>query len=215
MNLWLDSFVFGFVNSVHCACMCGPLALLLHGTTQSSFSYHLGRVLAYGVVGVVLGGIGAALGTSELSAPTSIAAFVLAGGLIVLVLFGERGAIKIPGMQQLVPRVHRAGRSLPPTMRAGLLGIATPLLPCGLLWSVFAGAGVAGSASGGASVMTGFALGSLPLLFFAQSQAGRFAERFGPRAVRWLQTGAMLLAAAALIWRGIANLNGGSCCAGA
>lgn len=212
MNLWLDSFVFGAANSLHCACMCGPLALMLHGTAGCALSYHAGRTLAYGTVGVGLGGLGAALGAEQLAAPASVVAFVLAAGLVALVLFGITGALNVPGLRRLVPRLTSHTRGMSPAVRAGLLGVVTPLLPCGLLWSAFAGASVAGSAAGGAVVMTGFALGSLPLLFLAQRGAGRFAERFGPRAVQILQKSAMLLAAGALVWRGLANLQGGSCC---
>lgn len=212
MNLWLDSFVFGAANSLHCACMCGPLALMLQGNVVSSFSYHAGRTAAYGTLGVVLGGLGAVVGSTELAAPASIVAFVMAAGLILLVLVGERGAMRIPGLERMVPRLTARTRHLSPTARAGILGVVTPLLPCGLLWSAFAGASVAGSAADGAAVMTGFALGSLPLLFLAQTQAGSFARRFGPRAVQILQRSAMLLAAGALVWRGYANLQGSSCC---
>lgn len=212
MTLWFDSFVFGAANSVHCACMCGPLALMLHGGAKCAFSYHAGRVLGYGTVGVVLGWLGSALGSNELATPTATVAFVLAAGILLLALVGNTGAMRIPGLSRLVPAITAHTRRLGPVKRAGLLGVVTPLLPCGLLWSAFAGAGVAGSAFAGAEVMTGFALGSLPLLFVAQSQAGRITRRFGPRAVQVLQRSAMLLAAAALIWRGFANLQGGSCC---
>ncbi|MCA8950509.1 MAG: sulfite exporter TauE/SafE family protein [Planctomycetes bacterium] len=212
MNLWFDSFVFGMANSLHCACMCGPLALLLHGGAVPALSYHAGRTIAYGTVGIGLGGLGAALGARELGAPTATVAFVLAFGLIILVLFGDRGLLKIPVVERLVPRLTAKTRAMSPFARAGLLGLVTPLLPCGLLWSTFAGAGVAGSWLGGLAVMTGFAVGSLPLLFVAQQSAGRFAARFGPRAVKNLQRVAMLLAAGALLWRGFANLGGGSCC---
>jgi uncharacterized protein len=60
--------------------------------------------------------------------------------------------------------------------------------------------------------MTGFALGSLPLLFLAQTQAGRLLRRFNPRTLAYVQKGAMLAAAALLVWRGIASTQGGSCC---
>jgi uncharacterized protein len=92
------------------------------------------------------------------------------------------------------------------------MGLATPLLPCGLLWSACAGAAVAGSSLAGGTVMLGFALGSLPLLLLAQTQAGRLARHFGPRTLMWVQRGSMLLAAGLLAWRGILALQGESCC---
>jgi len=136
----------------------------------------------------------------------------MAGGLIALALFGDRGVMRIPLIGQLVPRITARTRRLSPVTRAAMLGVVTPLLPCGLLWAAFAGASVAGSATSGATVMAAFALGSLPLLFLAQSQAGRIATRFSPRSVQILQRSAMLLAAITLAWRGYANLHGDSCC---
>jgi uncharacterized protein len=212
MTPWFDSFVFGAANSLHCACMCGPLALAFQGGTRGAVAYHLGRTLAYGAVGVALGGIGSALGSRQLGTPTAWVAFVLAAGLLVLALVGERGAMAIPGLGQALQRVMGKTRSLSPAVRAGLLGVFTPLLPCGLLWAACAGAAVSGSAVDGGGVMTGFALGSLPLLLLAQTQAGRLARRFGPRTLMFVQRGAMLLAAGTLVWRGIVSMQGESCC---
>lgn len=212
MPLLFESFVFGAANSVHCACMCGPLALAFHGGGGGSFSYHIGRTISYGALGVGLGAAGAAVGSRELGTPTAWVSFVLAAGLVVLALLGERGAMKIPGLGQLLSRAMAKSRGLSPTFRAGLLGLFTPLLPCGLLWAACAGAAISGSALGGGGVMTGFALGSLPLLLLAQTQAGRLARHFGPRTLFYVQRGAMLLAAGTLVWRGSLALQGGSCC---
>lgn len=212
MTPWFDSFIFGAANSLHCACMCGPLALAFQGGAKGALSYHLGRTFSYGSIGVVLGGLGSAMGTGSLSTPTAWVAFVLAAGLCVLALLGERGAMAIPGLGQALQRAMAGTRSWGPTARAGLLGLCTPLLPCGLLWAACAGASLAGSALDGGGVMLGFALGSLPLLLLAQTQAGRLARHFGPRTLQLVQRGAMLLAAATLVWRGILSLQGSSCC---
>jgi len=60
--------------------------------------------------------------------------------------------------------------------------------------------------------MTGFAIGSLPLLLLAQTQVGALARRFGTTTLQWIQRSAMLLAAAMLLWRGVTAMQGGSCC---
>jgi sulfite exporter TauE/SafE len=212
MTPWLESFVFGAANSVHCACMCGPLALAFHGGSKSALSYHVGRTAAYGAVGVGLGGLGSALGASALGTPTAWVAFVLATGLVVLALVGERGAIRIPGLDRILRSGMQASRSLSAGSRALLLGLLTPLLPCGLLWSACSGAALAGSMPAGGVVMLGFALGSLPLLLFAQLQAGWLTRRFGAKTLQWVQRLAMLSAAAVLAWRGFVALQGESCC---
>tara|TARA_R110002072_G_scaffold25443_6_gene85133 strand:- start:78839 stop:79492 length:654 start_codon:yes stop_codon:yes gene_type:complete len=216
MTLLLDSFVFGAVNSIHCAFMCGPLALAFHGGTKGgatgAAAYHVGRASSYTAIGIALGGLGTVLGSDQLASPTAYVAFVLAAGLIVLATVGERGAIAIPGLNSALKKAMSKSRTWSSTKRAALLGLFTPLLPCGLLWAALAGATVAGSAFDGGTVMTGFALGSLPLLFLAQTQATRLASRFGPNTIRWVQRTAMLTAAGMLIWRGVISLQGESCC---
>lgn len=212
MTPWFESFVFGAANSVHCACMCGPLALAFQGGAKGALAYHLGRTASYGAVGVALGGLGSALGTRELGTPTAWVAFVLAAGLIVLALLGERGAIAIPGLGDTLKRAMSSTRTWSPSLRAGALGVVTPLLPCGLLWAACAGAAIAGSPLAGGGSMLGFALGSLPLLLLAQTQVGRLAQRFGPRTLFWVQRLAMLGAAGTLIWRGVVSMQGESCC---
>ncbi|MBL9080052.1 MAG: sulfite exporter TauE/SafE family protein [Planctomycetes bacterium] len=192
--------------------MCGPLALAFAGGTRGAVSYHSGRAVSYGALGVGLGAAGSALGSRELGAPTAWVSFALAFGIVVLVLLGERGAVRIPGLGPLVQRVLGRVRGLPPVWRAAVFGLGTPLLPCGLLWSACAGAAVAGSALAGGTVMLGFALGSLPVLLLAQTQALRLAQRLGPTTLLWVQRIAMLSAAAVLVWRGVLAMRGESCC---
>lgn len=212
MTPWFDSFIFGAANSLHCACMCGPLALAFQGGAKGALTYHVGRTLSYGAVGVVLGSLGSALGARELGTPTATVAFVLATGLVVLAVLGERGALAIPGLGRTVQAALARTRTWSPSLRAGLLGACTPLLPCGLLWAACTGAALAGSGLDGGGVMGGFALGSLPLLLLAQTQVGALARRFGPRTLLYVQRSAMLLAAGTLVWRGLATMNGSSCC---
>ena len=211
MSLAFDSFVFGAANSVHCACMCGPLALAFGGGGRAATAYQLGRTSSYALVGSILGGTGAAIGSANFGVPSATTAYVLAAGLVVLALLGERGAMKIPLLSRLLGKVTQKGRALSPAMRALLLGATTPLLPCGLLWSACAGAAVAGSALAGAEVMAGFALGAVPLLLLAHANAPSLARRLPPATLAWIQRGAMLSAAALLVWRGMQAQSGGCC----
>jgi sulfite exporter TauE/SafE len=212
MSPWVDSFIFGAANSLHCACMCGPLALAFHGGAVATTAWHAGRVLAYAGLGAALGAAGGVLGSPGFGVPSASVAFVLAAGLVVLALLGERGALAVPGLGGPLQRLVASTRGWSPTWRAGALGVLTPLLPCGLLWAACGGASLAGSAAGGSGVMAGFALGSLPLLWLAQTRVGSLSRRFGPRAVRFVQRAAMLSAAALLVWRGVTTLHGGDCC---
>lgn len=212
MSPWLDSFVFGAANSLHCAGMCGPLALAFQGGRGPAVAWHLARLASYTAIGFVLGGLGGSLGATHL--PSSAVAFVLAAGLIVLALTGERLAIAIPGLSGPLQRVLARTRTGSPTWRAFALGLLTPLLPCGLLWAACGGAALAGSALAGGAAMAGFAVGALPVLLLAQVHIHAIVGRFGAPAVRTLQKIAMLLAAGLLLWRGLLALQGSSCCSG-
>lgn len=212
MAPWFESFVFGCANSLHCACMCGPLALAFHGGASGVLSYQCARAVSYGAIGVVLGATGAVLGASSLGAPTAWVAFVFAAALVLLAVFGERGIVELPGAGRVLNAATARGRRWSPGVRGAVLGLLTPLLPCGLLWSACAGATLAGSAFAGGAAMFLFALGSLPLLLLAQTQAVPLARRFGPRALAIAARVTMLLAAGVLVWRGIAAQSGGCCC---
>src|SRR5690242_19956943 len=72
MQLW-TAFVLGIVGSLHCAAMCGPLALALPatGATPVSFfagraAYNTGRIATYCILGAVLGLMGQALALAGL-----------------------------------------------------------------------------------------------------------------------------------------------------
>jgi sulfite exporter TauE/SafE len=67
MELW-TAFLLGLVGSLHCAGMCGPLALALPpaGNSNSTYflgraAYNFGRVITYCMMGVVFGLIGKSL----------------------------------------------------------------------------------------------------------------------------------------------------------
>ena len=71
MQPLFESFVFGMANSLHCACMCGPLALAFHGTqgpaAGGALLYQSGRFASYATVGTGLGAAGAVLGAERKS----------------------------------------------------------------------------------------------------------------------------------------------------
>ncbi len=211
MTPFVESFVFGAANSLHCACMCGPLTLGAAGSLSATATYQGGRATSYAILGAAIGATGTWLGSGRIQAPTAVVSYVLAAAIVVLALGGDRGAIRVPFLQGALRRVTTAGRAFGPRTRAALMGLATPLLPCGLLWSAFAAAAVSGSAVGGSMTMLGFALGSLPLLLLAQWRAPLLVRRLSPMVLTVVQRGAMLLAAGLLVWRGMQASHGGCC----
>ena len=59
------AFIFGLISSFHCIGMCGPIALMLPVDRSNQakkvtqiISYHLGRLTAYGTIGLLFGILG-------------------------------------------------------------------------------------------------------------------------------------------------------------
>ena len=62
------AFIFGLISSFHCIGMCGPIALMLpvDRTNQAKkvtqiMTYHIGKLTAYGIIGLIFGLLGKGL----------------------------------------------------------------------------------------------------------------------------------------------------------
>jgi sulfite exporter TauE/SafE len=139
--------------------------------TQST--YHLARGLGYIALGGVAGALGAALDLGGSMVGVQRIASIAAGGFIAIL--GAVMLLRIAGARiphaatpawvlRLVRSVHGRAMRMPPVARAGAIGLATPLLPCGWLYAFVAVAAGAGSILGGMAVMTAFWLGTIPVL---------------------------------------------------
>jgi sulfite exporter TauE/SafE len=154
--------VAGLVSAPHCAAMCGPLALAAcdapgrDESLRAGARYGLGRFGSYMITGALAGALGSglvqALRGEGLQRFVSLA---LAAGLALAawrVLRSGRPAALVK-LRTSAPR-----RRVP----AGLMGLATGLLPCGALASGLLIAASAGSWWGGALAMAVFAGASAP-----------------------------------------------------
>ena len=84
---------------------------------------------------------------------------------------------------------------------AAALGLATPLLPCGPLYFLLTLALLSGSALRGVEFMLAFGLGTVPLLWLLQSQAGWIRSRLSPLWLGRLRLGLALATALVISWR--------------
>ncbi|GMV40843.1 MAG: hypothetical protein AMXMBFR64_25590 [Myxococcales bacterium] len=169
------------LGSLHCMGMCGGLVAFWAGTDRSRGRARLGGLVAYNgarasiyvTLGLVAGGIGAAVDVAGEAAGLQRAAAVLAGstmvawGVIALLrVLGVRlGSLGVPdGLRRATTRVIGALRGHHPVLRAAAMGLLTAILPCGWLYAFVITAAGAGSALGGAAVMAAFWAGTLPVL---------------------------------------------------
>lgn len=164
-------------GSLHCAVMCGPLRLLTIGVKGAPWKYQAGRALAYASLGAAAGGLGFVL-------PWWALAAVIAAGFALSVLRVEL----FPGFRA---RVLRAGASCP-----FFLGLASGLLPCGLLHGWVAAAAATAHPLQGAALLLVLWLGSTPALELAPGLLRKPLAKLKARHPRALT--AVLLAAALL-----------------
>ncbi len=169
MALW-TAFVLGLFGSLHCAGMCGPLALALPvtGCSRMSFlagraAYNLGRITAYCSLGVVVGLIGRSFAIAGLQRWASLGA-----GAIILISFAASPHLGFGSPALDTVAWLKAG--LAPLLRQRtipamfLLGALNGLLPCGLVYVACASAVAFGGFLSAITYMLAFGLGTLPLM---------------------------------------------------
>lgn len=177
MELW-TAFALGLVGSLHCAGMCGPLALALPpaGHTAASYvfgrvAYNLGRVITYCVLGLIFGLIGKTLLLAGVQRWLSITL----GGILLVGLFLSR---RLALWQPVIALVGQLKSRMAGLLRRRsydallVLGLLNGLLPCGLVYVAGAGATATGDLFNGALYMLAFGLGTVPLML-AISLSGR------------------------------------------
>ncbi|MEQ9570430.1 MAG: sulfite exporter TauE/SafE family protein [Longimicrobiales bacterium] len=148
----------GLVGSPHCMGMCGGFAVACGGGRRG-VAWHAGRLTTYAVLGAVAGGFGAALpGPPWVAAVVSAALLIwFAGALAGLV---PEPTLRIPGVSGLAGRAIGKGGFGP----GYALGLATGLLPCGLVYAALAIPVASGAPMVGAASMVAFGLGTVPAL---------------------------------------------------
>lgn len=201
------AFVAGMVTSVHCVGMCGPLSCSwAMGAKGGSFMrstalYHGGRLISYGAAGALAGAIGVVPLAFFQHGAGMVLPWLLVLAFIIVGLGLDKWLPKPRLFAEGLRRVQTAAFQMKSTLRAALLGLATPLLPCGPLYLMLALATANGSALRGAGFAAAFGLGTLPLLFLAQTQLHLIGGRMRPETMRRVQRGLALVTAVILAWR--------------
>lgn len=202
------SFCMGLVGSLHCALMCGPLALALPvvGQTRSSFVasrlvYNFARITVYSVLGLCFGLIGKSLALAGFQQWLSIAAGV---SMIAFLLLGLNG-VKNPFWKSSlwIRSVFRDFIKRRSYLALFILGVANGLLPCGLVYM----AGTASAASGeilqSALCMFTFGLGTLPVMLGMTLSGKSFTRLIQGLRLKPIAPMAVAVVGVALILRGM------------
>jgi sulfite exporter TauE/SafE len=180
------AFMLGLVGSLHCAGMCGPIALALPMNNQSWISrisggllYNLGKIITYGLLGTIFGlaGMGFFLGGIQQWVSIILGALMILAVLIPRVggvgrnLAGAAdkltGAVKKPFIRLFKLKTYRS---------LFFIGLLNGFLPCGLVYIALAGALIMSKYYEGALYMVFFGFGTVPMLL-AISVAGNIISQ--------------------------------------
>ncbi|MGN6552578.1 MAG: sulfite exporter TauE/SafE family protein [Verrucomicrobiota bacterium] len=208
MDYW-TAFVLGLFGSLHCAGMCGPLALALPRTGRGAtgyavgrLAYNLGRIVTYCSLGAVFGLFGKTFLLAGLQQTTSIA-------LGVLLLIGLFASHRLRMRQPLIGLVNAVKSRLALLLRQRtfasqvLLGLLNGLLPCGLVYVAAAGATATSGIMRGALYMAAFGAGTLPMMLAISLSGNLVPISLRLRLLKAVPVSVFLLAAL-LILRGLA-----------
>ena len=170
----ISAFVLGLLGSFHCLGMCGPIAFMLPLDRTNAYKkvsqitiYHVGRLLAYSMIGLVFGSIGKSLYLFGFQQQLSIITGFL---MILVVLIPQRTFNKYnfsKPIYRLISKVKSAlGSALKKKTTDAFLtiGFLNGFLPCGLVYMALFGAIAGGDALKGSLYMALFGLGTIPLM---------------------------------------------------
>lgn len=204
----LGALVAGLVTSVHCLGMCGPMVCGMAAMpasemerTLGSISYHVSRLVSYSLIGGLCGALGQQPLKWIFDSPLVVLPWILVG---VFLIFGFGLEKKLPrpaALLKMAARLRFTAASLHPVRRGAMMGLLTPILPCGPLYLLFGAALMTGSGVRGVEFAFAFGLGTVPLLWIAQSQFYLLKRRISPRSMRILQRSFALTVAVVIAWR--------------
>ena len=202
------ALIAGLVTSVHCVAMCGPLSCAFTPTKANEASphlvltsYHIAKLFSYALVGTLAGGFGSAVIRSVESSWLNYLPWVLVLFFLVVAFRLDRYIPKPKWLGGAYRRMTARFNQLQKPVAAGLIGFASPLLPCGPLYMIFGLALFSGSAVKGAEFAIGFGLGTIPLLWLVQSQFMRLNGRMGSQNLMRIQRTVAFIAALVVAWR--------------
>lgn len=171
--LW-SALIFGLLGSFHCVGMCGPIAFMLPVDRSNSIkkvsqitTYHIGRLLAYALIGLFFGMVGKSLYIFGIQQQLSIIIGVL---MIIVVLIPVQTFNKYNFSKPLYSVISKVKSSLGKALKKKTadtfltIGFLNGFLPCGLVYmAVFASLTMSNAFESSLYMML-FGLGTIPLM---------------------------------------------------
>lgn len=168
------ALLFGLISSFHCIGMCGPIAMMLpvdhHNPAKKVLQimlYHLGRLTAYGMLGLFFGMLGKGLFLAGLQQQLSITVGIL---MIVFVLVPERTLAKYNFSKPVYKLISQVKSNLGAQFKRKspdalfTVGLLNGFLPCGMVYAALFGAIAMQSELLGVAYMVLFGIGTIPMM---------------------------------------------------
>lgn len=169
-----SALIFGFISSLHCVGMCGPIAMMLPIDQNNPFkkwtqiaTYQFGRVVAYASLGLLFG----VLGSSFFFAGFQQQLSVLVGFLMILIaIIPEKKLAQYNFSKPIYKLISTVKTQLGLQFKNKsykslfLIGLFNGYLPCGMVYVALFGAMAMNHVLLGSLYMILFGLGTIPLM---------------------------------------------------
>lgn len=202
------AILMGFIGSMHCIGMCGPLILAVPFAKQqgfnkyfSIFQYHISRSFAYGLIGALIGIAGWQVYLSGYQNEISVFSGLLILTITLLPFIIKTKAFNMLNVQfvsNLYARIWKSNS----VFHFMLLGFVNGLLPCGLVYSALIAAVSMGTIEGSFMYMFYFGLGTLPVMLLL-SYSGNVIQTIFKNSYNWAVPLVVSMIAVLLILRGL------------
>lgn len=169
-----SAFILGLISSLHCIGMCGPIAMMLPLDHQNEakkvtqiVTYHLGRLTAYAIIGLIFGLLGRGFFLAGLQQKMSI---FIGLSMIIAVLIPEKIFSRYNFSKPVYKIISKIKSSLGSQFKNKsfkslfTIGLLNGFLPCGMVYIALFGAIAMQSAGFGVLYMVLFGLGTVPLM---------------------------------------------------
>jgi sulfite exporter TauE/SafE/copper chaperone CopZ len=182
-------FVVGVITSIHCVGMCGGtmLSQSIGKESKNKFEaikpallYNAGRVIAYTLLGGIVGAIGSVFALS-LTAKAGLQLF--AGVFMIMMGFNMAGFKAFRKFQIKLP--NAACRAMSKPRAPFFVGLLNGLMPCGPLQTMQIIALGTGSAAAGALSMFVFSIGTVPLMLTFGALSGLLSKGYTKKILKF------------------------------
>jgi sulfite exporter TauE/SafE len=170
----ISAFILGLLGSLHCVGMCGPIAFMLPVDRINTYKkiaqisiYHFGRLLSYGIMGLVFGLVGKGLYIFGLQQQLSIIIGVL---MIIIVLIPSKTFNNYNFSKPVFRLISKVKSALGTALKKKTpdtfltIGFLNGFLPCGLVYMALFAAIAMGNTLQSSLYMILFGLGTIPLM---------------------------------------------------